>query len=82
MTPAHLTVPHSAAARVATLWRKAADAFLDWQARRATRDMLRALDTRTLRDIGIDRNEVESVIHDMSRDRRRRYDADWRGMSR
>jgi uncharacterized protein YjiS (DUF1127 family) len=35
--------------------------FLAWRQRRATRIVLSALDDRTLRDIGVERNEIEVI---------------------
>jgi uncharacterized protein YjiS (DUF1127 family) len=52
-------------------------AFDDWQARRATREILRALDGRTLKDIGLDANEIDSVVYAERDDRIHRYDASW-----
>jgi hypothetical protein len=40
--------------------------------------ILRSLDARTLRDIGISSGEIESVVHGRAGDRRCRYDAHWR----
>jgi uncharacterized protein YjiS (DUF1127 family) len=45
------------------LWR----AHLDHQARRATRLALRALDERTMRDIGVSREQIACVVNDFSR---------------
>ena len=56
---------------IARLWR----AYWDWRVRRTTVLLLRSLDRRTLHDIGIDRSEIESIVHDAGRDRRRRHDA-------
>jgi uncharacterized protein YjiS (DUF1127 family) len=79
MTFAQLTtVPVSAAARTAGLFRNIALRFMDWQERRATREMLRTLDGRTLKDIGVDRNEIESLIYGERNDRRRGYRSGWR----
>ena len=56
---------------IARLWR----AYWGWRVKRTTVLLLRSLDRRTLRDIGIDRSEIESVVCDAGRDRRRRHDA-------
>jgi uncharacterized protein YjiS (DUF1127 family) len=52
-------------------------AYWDWRARKATILMLRALDRRTLADIGIDPSEIQSLVQSRACDRRRRYDAAW-----
>jgi uncharacterized protein YjiS (DUF1127 family) len=51
-----------------------------WQrrARRATVDLLHSLDDRTLRDIGVGRNEITSLVYGRPGDRTRRYDETWR----
>lgn len=59
--------------RAAGLWVR----FRTWQARRQTARSLSALDTRTLMDIGISRSEIDSLIYEPNRNRRRRYDPDW-----
>jgi uncharacterized protein YjiS (DUF1127 family) len=47
-------------------------AYRGWRAKRATALVLRSLDARTLRDIGIDSSEIESLVeHDVQRRRRR-----------
>lgn len=50
----------------------------DWQARRATVSILHALDDRTLRDIGISRSEITSLVYGERSEARRAYDAAWR----
>jgi uncharacterized protein YjiS (DUF1127 family) len=52
-------------------------AYWDRRARKATILILRALDRRTLADIGIDPSEIESLVQGHACDRRRRYDAAW-----
>lgn len=59
------SVLHRATAAVQKLW-------LAYQARRAERatiQLLHSLDDRALKDIGIDRSEIESVAHNDDRDR-------------
>jgi len=56
---------------IARLWR----GYWDWRVKRTTVLLLHSLNRRTLRDIGIDRSEIESVVCDAGRDRRRRHDA-------
>jgi uncharacterized protein YjiS (DUF1127 family) len=36
--------------------------FLTWQQRRATRIILSALDDRTLRDIGVERSQIDVIV--------------------
>ena len=62
---------------IADRLKRAYRAFHDWQARRATREILRALDGRTLKDIGLDANEIDSVVYAERDDRMHRYDAKW-----
>jgi uncharacterized protein YjiS (DUF1127 family) len=50
----------------------------DWRARRATLEILRALDGRTLKDIGVHADEIDSIIYGDRNDRRRRYNPSWR----
>ena len=52
-----------------TFWR----AYLDRRARRATVRILHSLDARTLKDIGVNPSEIESLVYGRS-DRVRRYD--------
>jgi hypothetical protein len=46
--------------------------------RRATVTILHGLDDRTLRDIGVSRAEISSLIYGKGGGQRRVYDADWR----
>jgi uncharacterized protein YjiS (DUF1127 family) len=55
------------------LWRR----YWDWRARQATVEILRRLDDRTLKDIGMCRHEIESFVHASRCERVRRYDAGW-----
>jgi uncharacterized protein YjiS (DUF1127 family) len=73
------TTHHHFAAGIAGWLKRAFWAFNDYQARRATREMLRALDGRTLKDIGLDPDEIDSVVFSEQDDRMRRYDAKWVG---
>lgn len=59
---------------VGRAWR----AYWDWRARRMTAHILRSLDERTLRDIGIGAGEIDSVVYGRSGDRKCRYHAHWR----
>ena len=77
-TAAHHATP-TLATRAAILARRAWHTYWDWRARQATVEILRALDTRTLHDIGLSRGEIESVVHGKRGDRRLCYDAGWRG---
>jgi uncharacterized protein YjiS (DUF1127 family) len=52
---------HTLARTAQSLWL----ACLGWHIRRTTRAALGALDARTLRDIGIDRSEIESIARDI-----------------
>jgi uncharacterized protein YjiS (DUF1127 family) len=60
--------------RLRRAWRR----YWDWRARRMTAHILRSLDARTLRDIGIGPGEIESVVYGRPGDRRCRYHAHWR----
>jgi uncharacterized protein YjiS (DUF1127 family) len=50
------------------------EAYRARRARRATVHALRNLDDATLRDIGLGRSEIESVVYGTPGDRRQRYD--------
>jgi uncharacterized protein YjiS (DUF1127 family) len=41
--------------------------FLRWRRRRASRIVLSALDDRTLRDIGVNRGEIEAAVRSVER---------------
>jgi len=57
---------HQATARIERLWAT----YWSGRAQRATVLMLQSLDGRTLKDIGIDRSEIESVVYGRPDDRR------------
>ena len=57
--------------------RRAWDGYWNWRARRATIDILNALDERTLHDIGIGASEIESTVYGHRGHRRRWYDEAW-----
>ena len=61
-------------ARVAKRWWRS---YWNWRAREATVLILRSLDRRTLRDIGLDPSEIRSCVYGECGDRRRRYDDVW-----
>jgi uncharacterized protein YjiS (DUF1127 family) len=63
---------------VVGLVRRAWHAFWDWRAKRLTVHILRSLDDRTLRDIGISPGEISSVVYGRPGDRRHRYHESWR----
>jgi uncharacterized protein YjiS (DUF1127 family) len=83
MTPFHVTAPThrlapTVASRIARAGRRAWHTYWDWRARQATVEILRALDNRTLHDIGLSRSEIESVVRDARNGRRPCYDESWR----
>jgi uncharacterized protein YjiS (DUF1127 family) len=78
LTPAIARIPASPTARMACFARRTWHSYLNWRARRATVLILRTLDRRTLRDIGIDPSEIESYVYGRRGERRRGYDEDWR----
>jgi uncharacterized protein YjiS (DUF1127 family) len=67
--------------RLASLAFHAWQAYWRWQARRATVRILRSLDGRTLRDIGIDPAEIDSVVYGRPSDRLHTYHEDWAARS-
>ena len=84
MTSVQFTTARSSstrAARVAEPMKGMWHAYLDWRARHATLRILRSLDSRTLNDIGLHRDEIESVVCSRRGDRKRWYDANWRRRS-
>ena len=68
------TLAARAGSSIARAWR----AYWQRRARRATVDLLYSLDDRTLRDIGVGRNEITSLVYGRPGDRTRRYDETWR----
>jgi len=63
-----------AGSRIAKAWRT----YWEKRARRVTVELLQSLDDRTLRDIGVGRNEITSFVYGRPRDRTRCYDEAWR----
>jgi uncharacterized protein YjiS (DUF1127 family) len=63
--------------RLARAARAAWRAYWRWRGRQATVHILRALDARTLRDIGMSPSEIESFVHGLPGGLRRAYDEDW-----
>ncbi|HEY1243883.1 MAG TPA: DUF1127 domain-containing protein [Hyphomicrobiaceae bacterium] len=57
--------------KVLDLTRRAWSRYWTRRAAQATVAMLHALDDRALKDIGLDRSEIESVVHSTSRRERR-----------
>jgi uncharacterized protein YjiS (DUF1127 family) len=68
------TLAARAGNRIARAWRT----YWQRRARRATVDLLHSLDDRTLRDIGVGRNEITSLVYGRPGDRMRCYDETWR----
>lgn len=70
---------HSAtlAVRLAASVRRSWVAYWNWRARKATVHILRSLDGRTLKDIGLDPGEIESAVYGKPNDRLRPYREDW-----
>jgi len=65
--------PTSIATRLAAHFRNGCREYLQRRRLKATVFTLRGLDDRTLRDIGLDRSEIESVVHCKGAGRRLRY---------
>jgi uncharacterized protein YjiS (DUF1127 family) len=59
---------------IAAAWQR----YWDTRARRATVEILHSLDDRTLRDIGISRGEITSVVYGGRSGNACRYDVTWR----
>ena len=68
--PERAALPVRAAGGIARAWRR----LWQWQARRATLELLSSLDDRTLHDIGIGRSEIPSVVYGRHCDHLRRCD--------
>jgi uncharacterized protein YjiS (DUF1127 family) len=66
------------AARIGALTVRGLARLWDWHSRRATVSMLQGLDDRTLKDIGISRGEITSLVHGDPANRRRPYQEAWR----
>ena len=71
-------VPVTLASRVAGYAGQAWRTYWNWRARQATVQILRSLDARTLRDIGLSPSEIELVVYGRPGERRRRYYEGWR----
>ena len=69
-----LTLTNRVAGFAGQAWRT----YWNWRARQATVQILRSLDVRTLRDIGLSPSELESVVYGRPGERRRRYYDGWR----
>ena len=68
------TLAARAGSRIAKAWR----AYWQRRARRVTVELLHSLDDRTLRDIGVGRDEITSLVYGRRGDRTRCYDEAWR----
>lgn len=68
-SPASTRWLHAAASAISRAW----TAYLERRTRRAAVLMLQSLDAHTLHDIGIDRSEIESVVHGRPAERKHRY---------
>lgn len=63
-SPAAGTLAHRLSSAVKGAW----SAYWTWKAERATVHILSSLDDRALKDIGMDRSEIESVVYNRPRD--------------
>jgi uncharacterized protein YjiS (DUF1127 family) len=61
----------SVGSKVADMTRRAWAGYWTQRAERATVAVLQALDDRALKDIGLDRSEIESVVHSTNPGERR-----------
>jgi uncharacterized protein YjiS (DUF1127 family) len=68
------TLAARAGSTIAKSWR----AYWQRRAKRATVEILHSLDDRTLRDIGVGRDEIPSLVYGRRGDRTRCYDESWR----
>jgi uncharacterized protein YjiS (DUF1127 family) len=68
------TLAGGAGDRIAGAWRR----YWQRRAKRATVELLHALDDRTLRDIGLSRCEITSVVYGRAGERTRCYEEAWR----
>ena len=68
---------HAIAAVVQRWWR----AYRDRRDRRSTLAILAGLSDVALKDIGVTRSELESLVNDPGEDRPRSYDRHWRARS-
>ena len=65
------------ARHIAERLRRCWEAYWSWRARRMTLNILRTLDDRTLKDIGLSASEIASAVYGREEDRRRSYDETW-----
>jgi uncharacterized protein YjiS (DUF1127 family) len=77
LTSVNHRLPSTQAARITGILGRLWHAYWDWRARQATILILRALDKRTLHDIGVNPSEIESFIYGKRGERRRGYDETW-----
>jgi uncharacterized protein YjiS (DUF1127 family) len=68
------TLTARAGSRIAKAWH----GYWRRRAQRITVELLDSLDDRTLRDIGVGRDEIPSAVYGQPGDRTRCYDASWR----
>jgi len=68
------TLAAGAGDRIAKIWHR----YWEGRAKRATVELLHSLDDRTLRDIGVCRCEISSLVYGSPHDRIRSYDEAWR----
>jgi uncharacterized protein YjiS (DUF1127 family) len=74
MTNTHALSARPAMQSLASTLKSWWDAYWMMRAQRTTVMMLRALDDRSLHDIGVDRSEIDSVVYGKPGDRRLRYE--------
>jgi uncharacterized protein YjiS (DUF1127 family) len=65
----HQSGTHGLTSTLKSWW----EAYWTMRAQRTTVLMLRALDDRSLHDIGVDRSEIDSVVYGKPDERRQRY---------